>query len=387
MLLTVPDPKNLKTSKLSERQTKLRLIAYGMSILVFLFVLYQLSTVIFLRDPIESLSKDFSGSHFYNPYQKQNWKDASEKVALHIHSDRIWYTPERHSKQDIESVYRNNGFSVLSFTDYDQIQEDASDETELSGFEWGRNLRKRHAIVIGGKKTTSDLFPIYARRDNVSWTFGEMQETGGYVIIAHPKLNDSFTREDLVQIQNYNAVEVYSPFGDDSKILNTLLSKGREVHCMASDDLHYLPESITKSLGQPWWKDLLQTILLQRGREGESMRRYIATASGETNPKSVRKDLGAGSFYCVKKYFREAEDPNLPNMKIDTNGFVKLDSKERYLEIRWIGKDGAMKKIDPDTNVSFYQFSNEDPYIRVEIIALTGSILSNAIFRTENPKN
>lgn len=387
MLLTIPDSKLLNPAKLSERKAKLRLIAYGMSILVFIFVLYQLFTVIFLRDTTAGSPKDFSGSYFYNPYQKQSWKDASEKVALHIHSDQVWYTPERHSQKDIESVYRKNGFSVLSFTDYDQIPEEGRLETQLSGYEWGRNLRKRHAIIIGSKKTTSDFFPFYARRDNVSWTFREMRETGGYVIIAHPKLNDSFTKDDLIHIQNYNAVEVYSPFGDDAKILDTLLSKGRDVHCMASDDLHYLPESITKSLGQPGWKDLLQTVLLQRGREGESLKRYIATASGETNPQSVRADLGAGAFYCIKKHFREAEDPKLPNIQIDQKGFVKLESKERFLEIRWIGKNGEIKKIDPDTNASFYQFTDQDSYIRLEILALTGSILSNAIYRTDNPKN
>jgi len=382
MLLTIPD---VSITKTSQKQEGLSLSKIGFAIvgiIIGLVFIYQLFVIFFYRDENRAPGFGFSGESIYNPYQSRDWKNRSEKIALHIHSDNVWYTPERHSMADIESVYKNNGYSLISFTDYGKIHESENKAENLSGYEWGLNLRKRHALVIGSKKTYPDLFPFYAKRDNVSWTFKKIRENSGYIIIAHPKLNDSFTKQDLIQIQNYNAVEVYSPFGDDAKILDVLLSEGRNVHCMSSDDLHYFPESVIQNLDQPKWKDLLQTIMFQRGREGESLKRYIATASGQTNPGSVKAELQAGAFYCVKKHFREADDPKLPNLTVNKNGIILLDSAERYLEIRWIGKDGNIKKIDPDTNIATYQFSNQDPYIRVEIIGLTGTILSNAIFRT-----
>ncbi len=380
MLLTFPDSPQpiLNPSKIKRKG--IRSVLIWLLFLFGLILIYQLVVVSFFRVESGFVKNEFNGNKFINPYQNQNWKDSSEKIALHLHSDEIWYTPERHSKQDIETVYKSNGYSLLGFTDYDKIP---TNNEVLSGYEWGRNIRKRHAVIIGAKETTSDFFPFYASYENVSWTFQKMREAGGYVIVPHPKLNHTYKKEDLLQIQNYNAIEVYSPFGDDPKILDSLLSLGRKVHCMASDDLHYLPESIIKKLNQPTWKDILQTVMFQRKREGESLKRFIATAGGEKQPNLVKTDLTNGAFYCIKKHFREADDPKLPNIKIDEQGFVKLESNERYLEIRWIGANGEIKKVDPDTNKASFQFSENDPYIRLEILGLTGSILSNAIYRTE----
>ena len=383
MLLVIPDLNWIKTVQKRKVRSTVKVLVSIFVLLVAIIFLYQVLVVFLLREDGEIQSKEFNGDLFQNPYQNKDWKVASEKVALHTHSDNVWYTPERHSSKDIDSIYKKYGYSVLIFTDYGKIQERKEEKEIFSGYEWGLNLRKRHALVIGSEETVSDLFPFYARRDNVSWTFRKIREKSGYVIIAHPKLNDSYTKQDLIQIQNYNAIEVYSPFGDDAKILDVLLSQGRNVHCMSSDDLHYFPESEIQKLGQPKWKDHLQTLMFQRGREGESLKRYISTSFGIKSPNSVKSALEKGSFYCVKKHFREAEDPKLPNLNVDKKGLVSLDSSERYLAIRWIGKNGEIRKIDPDTNNASYQFSETDPYIRVEIVGLTGSILSNAIFRTK----
>ena len=335
-------------------------------------------TVSFLREQ-KSDAVPFSGSVIINPYQNSDFISHTKKSALHLHSDSVWYTPERHTKAEIKDVYQKNGYSLLGITDYDKFGDE--ENGFISGYEWGRNLRKRHALGIGGKKIVSDYFPIYARRENVNWTFKQMQKNGSYVVVSHPKLNDSFTKEDLINIQNYNAIEVFSPFGDDTKILDTLLTSGRNVHCMSTDDLHYFAEETIQKFEQPIWKDLLQKVLFQRGRKGESLKRYVTTASEKINGSDYQKALFDGAFYCVRKHFREAEDPLLPNIKLNKQNQIQLTSNERYMEIRWIGKGGEFRQIDSSTNEAVFQMSENDPYIRLEIITLSGVIISNAIYR------
>ncbi|TGN19251.1 phosphoesterase [Leptospira idonii] len=385
MLSTLSEPV-LAEVRVSEKKTFLikRISAVVFVLLVFLF-LYQITVILLLRVPVSSESKPFSGKDWMNPYQSGDWNVRSEKIALHIHTDEVWYTPERHSVEEIESVYSKNGYSLVGISDYGR-------ETQtkrfpwLRGFEWGLNVKKRHVLAIGGTDDVSDFFPVYGSRENLTWTFQKMRSHGSYVIIAHPKLHSSFSRQELEAVSGYNAIEVFSPYGDDTKILDSLLSKGRNVHCMASDDLHYFPEKTIQSFSQSWWKDLLQKIMFVRGREGESLLRYISTSHSRNTPELVRRDLETGSFFCVKKFFREGEDPKLPDIKIQ-NDTIVMTGGERYLEVKWIGENGEIKRLDPDTDRSSYNLKEADRYVRLEIVGLTGKILSNAIYRYETIPN
>ncbi len=380
MLFNVPGPMIDANRQTTERPSlwKYRYVLVLLSLFGIL-VVYQLAVVLLLRKSIDLSISPFQGSNLVNPYQ--NWdEDGGEKISLHAHSDEVWFTPERHTVKEIQSEYKKEGFSNVAITDYGQISETENSDY-IRGLEWGQNLKKRHLLAIGIKKSFYDYFPIYATRENLNWVMDRMKKLGGYVIIPHPKLFDSFTREEMSAIGGFQAVEVYSPFGDDTKILDSLLSQGRNVHCMASDDLHYFPETSIKNFDQPTWKNIIQTLGNQRGRKGESFLRYIVTAEGIKDQTSVLSSLQTGSFYCVKKFFQGAEDPKVPKIQITKNNTIQLNSKERYLEIRFIGQMGEVLQVNPDTNKAEYTFQEKDSYVRLEMIALTGSILSNAIYR------
>lgn len=380
MLFNVPGPMIDANRQTTERPSlwKYRYVLVLLSLFGIL-VVYQLAVVLLLRKSIDLSISPFQGSNLVNPYQ--NWdEDGGEKISLHAHSDEVWFTPERHTVKEIQSEYKKEGFSNVAITDYGQISETENSDY-IRGLEWGQNLKKRHLLAIGIKKSFYDYFPIYATRENLNWVMDRMEKLGGYVIIPHPKLFDSFTREEMSAIGGFQAVEVYSPFGDDTKILDSLLSQGRNVHCMASDDLHYFPETSIKNFDQPTWKNIIQTLGNQRGRKGESFLRYIVTAEGIKDQTSVLTSLQTGSFYCVKKFFQGAEDPKVPKIQITKNNTIQLNSKERYLEIRFIGQMGEVLQVNPDTNKAEYTFQEKDSYVRLEMIALTGSILSNAIYR------
>ncbi|MCW7493893.1 phosphoesterase [Leptospira sp. 2 VSF19] len=348
--------------------------------LLGILICYQLAVVLLLRKSIVLSASSFQGSKIINPYQ--NWNgEGQEKISLHTHSNEVWFTPERHTVNEIHSEYKREGFANVAITDYGQVSE-LENSDYIRGMEWGQNLKKRHLLAIGIKKSFYDYFPIYASRENLSWVMDRMKKLGGYVIVSHPKLFDSFSRDELMAIDGFHAVEVYSPFGDDPKVLDSLLGQGRNVHCMASDDLHYFPETSIKKFDQPFWKDLIQTLGNQRSRKGESFLRYIVTAEGIKDQSSVLTALNLGSFYCVKKFFQGAEDPKVPKVTVTKDNTIQLNSKERYLEIRFIGQRGEVLQVNPDTNKAEYSFQEKDAYVRLEMISLTGSILSNAIYRS-----
>ncbi|PJZ44764.1 phosphoesterase [Leptospira brenneri] len=380
MLFNVPGPivDIEKQTTLRPSLWKYRYVLISLALLGILFV-YQLAVVLLLRKSVILPTSPFTGFKLVNPYE--SWKgDGQEKISLHAHSDEVWFTPERHSISEIQSEYKREGFSNVAITDYGQISETENTDY-IRGFEWGQNLKKRHLLSVGLKKSFYDYFPIYASRENLNWVMDRMKKLGGYVVISHPKLFDSFSKEEILSIAGFQAIEVYSPFGDDHKILDSLLSVGRNVHCMASDDLHYFPETSIKTFDQPTWKDMIQTLGNQRGRKGESFLRYIVTAEGNLNQAAVLASLNSGSFYCVKKFFQGAEDPMVPRIQVTKNDTIQVDSQERYLEIRFIGQAGEVLQVSPDTNRAEYKFQEKDSYVRLEMIALTGSILSNAIYR------
>ncbi|WP_411821931.1 phosphoesterase [Leptospira sp. 'Mane'] len=364
-----------------KKVTRGKLLFSALFIFFLVMAIYQITVISLYRSDLLKTNKPFSGKSWVNPYEKGNWANHSEKVSLHIHSDEVSYTPERHTIEEIDSVYQQNGFSLISFSDYDRVTKSKL-YSFLPGYEWGQNVKKRHALSVGSEIQVPDYFPVYASRENIAWTFEQMRKNGGYVVIAHPKLHSSFSKEDLEQIPHYQGIEVLTPYGDDSKILDHLLSKGRNVHCMASDDLHYFSEETIRSFSEPFWKDVLQKIMFVRGKEGESLLRYISTGNNRNQPDLVKADLNDGAFFCVKKFFQGAGDPGLPDIRIIGKDKIKVSSNERYMEVRWIGDGGKIKKIDPDTSLSEYELEAEDTYIRLEITSLTGKILSNAIYRT-----
>lgn len=363
-----------KRSSIRKKSLIFILILAGMG-----FVL-QLFTILTFTKKKEERKSGFSGNVWKNPYQTNLSNPYSEKIALHTHSNEVYFTPERHTIEEIYETYKSFGFSNVAITDYGQISR-SENYDHLTGFEWGQNIKKRHILAIGGDYSFSDYFPIYAGFENLNWVIQKLKDSNAFVILPHPKLNNVYTKKDIQEIDGFHAIEVYSPFGDDPKILDGVLSQGRLVHCMANDDLHYFPEEKVKNFKQPFWKDWIQTLGHQRGRKGESGMRYVAMELGVHSQSAVLKNLFQGNYFCVKKYFRDADDPNPPKIIIQKDT-ITVEGKERYLEIRVIGKEGDILQSSPDTNITRYNLKAEDEYIRLEIVALTGSILSNAIYRS-----
>ncbi|TGM52786.1 hypothetical protein [Leptospira adleri] len=51
-----------------------------------------------------------------------------------------------------------------------------------------------------------------------------------------------FFGRDVKKLDRYDALEIFSPFGDHTELWDRILNEEKSPHCMASNDLRYLPK-------------------------------------------------------------------------------------------------------------------------------------------------
>jgi hypothetical protein len=327
----------------------------------------------------QSTKQSYFSQVYTNPYS--NLKNGSyKKASFHLHSDEVFFTPERHSTKDIIDTYKRYGYEILSISDYNRITiPDTLREISLPAYEWGSCLRKRHILILGIEELAPSKLFFSSFLENVQFAISFAKKRDAYVVVNHPHLYSAFSLEDLFKLYDYDAIEVLSPFGDIPETWDKLLSGGKKIHCAASDDLHYFPESITKNFNQSSFKNFIQHIFLQRNREGEALTRYLLVYTSELTKTNILNSLREGNFYCVKKFYRESPDPSIPEIHFSKNKlFIK--SSQKFLKLDLIGKNGNLLYTSSEKNFIEYEVKPEDMYARVIIYSLSGIIFSNPVF-------
>ncbi len=351
------------------------------AILLFgIAIIINLGTWMFLRVETNPGQSAIDYEKFQNPY-KRNTSFHWIKAGMHLHTNRTWFTPGRNSPEEIQTVYSANGYKILGFTDYERITKtDDGKLVQLSGYEWGTNLRKRHLSVFGVQKPSYDLFPFYADKENLQWVIDRMKSEDSFVVINHPNLNNSFPLRLLSELSNYDALEVLSPFGDIPKQWDRLLSRGVPSFCMASDDLHYLPRGEyirTKTSGLPNWRDLSSEIYQQ---EGESLMRYILVNTESMEEKEILKSLQEGNYACVRKMERTLADPKLGKIGMRENGEIFYEFEDVPITVDFVGRNSEILANTSYQSKGSYTMKPNDMYVRIQAVFPTAIVLSNPFF-------
>ncbi|RHX88683.1 phosphoesterase [Leptospira stimsonii] len=356
--------------------------------LLCVFVCFNVFTYFSFRsdhDRIEELLSNHSET-IIDPYRKKlqlKW----QKASFHNHTNEVWYTPGRNSVEEIQNAYVKHGYKILSFSDYERITLPKNPKLPLlPAFEWGTNLRKRHLLVLGASKAESDPFPFYASNSNIQWVIDRFNEEGNFVTINHPKLNFSFSDEMLRSLQRYDAIEIFSPFGDHLELWDKLLSEEKFPFCMASDDLHYLPKDeyeMAKADSKITMRDIVS--LLYRP-EGQSLTRYVLINTETLEPKNILASLKSGNYVCVKKHDRTLKDPVLVDLGIRDKDKVYFAFDEKAIHVQLIGKNGKVLGDLFNLKEGFFQIPPEESYVRLQIYFPTSVVLSNAFLRRDQSK-
>lgn len=188
-------------------------------------------------------------------------------------------------------------------------------------------------------------------------------KANAFITVNHPNLYGAFSKEDLLELQNYHALEVFSSYGDNTQKWDYLLTNKRQVYCSSTDDLHYLPETITKELKQSLWKNFLQHIMLQRNRESEAFLRYIVVNAKNKTPNEIKTSLLNGNYFCIKKFNRNTKDIEIPELIVKEN-FLQLKTKYPFLHLSFIVNNGRIAKEYKNSKIAEYQLQADDKYVR-----------------------
>ncbi|WP_243393448.1 phosphoesterase [Leptospira perolatii] len=360
----------------------LKRLIYFTGGLFALLVSFNIWTLIFLRSDLASNQSDGSiqKNRIYNPYEsstKLKWV----KAALHIHTDAAWFTPGRNTPEEIQKVYSKFGYKLIGFTDYETVTKSKEKViAQLPGYEWGRNFRKRHLMILGTETPDHDFFPLYANPENVQWEIDRQQKLGNFITINHPQLNESFPLEIVQKLSGYDAIEVFSPFGDIPAFWDRLLSAGLPSFCMASDDLHYLPKEEFRKIQRAGLPSFQQLTSLLYGQEGESLTRFILLNTDSLETEDVVRALKSGNYACVRKMERSLEDPVLGSFGIKDKKIVYFSFGDLAMQVDFIGANGVILQRLSGVREGNYEFRNDDTFVRIQAYFPTAVVLSNPFY-------
>ncbi len=339
-----------------------------------------LNTVNFFRYRADLIPpSEFKGEHIYSPYRqgKKSWK----KIALHLHSNQVFFSQFRHTPEEIYRGYKSAGdYSGIVITDYMRITSVKDLQGwSLPGYEWGCNPKKKHMLNLGSETVIEDPFPLFSGLENIQWVLHRMKEKNTFTVMNHPELNGALDAVSAAKLSGFNAIEVLSVFGTSVHILDSVLSAGRISFAMATDDLHYFSDSIAESIKSPSYKNAFQKYTRFAKENGETMKRYIQVDADELNESALFENLCSGNYISVEK--PHAAMPDTEVLQLDYNdGIIAVRLKSRG-SISFVGFRGKVLKEETDTVEAEYEVQKSDPYVRVSIVHNGNLVLSNPFFR------
>lgn len=333
-----------------------------------------------LKNPEDLMDRDLD--EVFNPYPPNKNSMKWKKIGIHIHSDRVWYTPEREATEDLVKSYRRNGFDWMALSDYGLVSDirDLMPNT-FDSYEFGGNLQKRHFLVIGTKHVDPDPFFFYSLSENIQWLLDRFQRRKAFVVVNHPRLYKAFSVGELVEVFGYHAIEVFTPYGELTDFYDQLLRAGVPSFGMSSDDLHYLPQGELALNQESWVKKFWKFASLVYGRDGLAFQHYIRMPLSDTASEGdFYKNLCEGKYIFVKKLHRDTKDLDIRRLEF-VNDTLTIELGMSAKEILfYTGKESPVARYE-NVNRASYTWKPDDAYIRLEVRDWLGLMGTNPVFR------
>ncbi len=318
--------------------------------LLCLFSLQYLKIEIFYKER----NIPFSGDYFYNPYQ--TYCGNTLRANFHAHSVKPFSLNNGSNKPDsIFEHYRQNGYDVISLSDYQKISMDAGNPDYIPVYEHGYNLLKNHQLVINPGRVSFFDFSLVRNYHTEQKVISRLRHNEGMIVLAHPGLWNGYREEDMEYLKGYSFIEVFNSYKTSREIWDAALSCGYPAWILANDDCHDIKNP------------------------GQSLNNWTMISTGDKNREEMLSSLKAGCHYGVKS--PSHVEINYLDSCLVRDNILKVFFREKADRITFVADNGAIRKEIYSRSYAEYRISNNDSYIRVEARSGEECICLNPVIR------
>ncbi len=329
----------------------MKVLGLIIAVLFLIFILKYITCPVFTFQS----STPFTGDRIYNPYQYSDpslWHKGNFQVQSYAWGGAT--AGRGNSNDDIYRVYKELGYDIIGTSDYQRINKHLEGEPGyIPVYEHGYNIPKTHQVLIGSKRVLWKDYPFFQTIHNKQNIIRKLRPDNELIFLAHPKLRNGYSLEDMGLLANYDGIEVLNNFRTSTEHWDAALSSGNYVTILSNDDAHDVsnPDEVGHHCTLINSPDLSRENLIQSLRSGNAIGVKIWRPIGES---------------LEDKMIRTRVLPVLRQAKLygDT---LRLATDSLIAEVRFIGQNGEIREISRNPFTAEYIFKPDDTYIRAEI--------------------
>jgi CubicO group peptidase (beta-lactamase class C family) len=330
-----------------------------------------------LRDgKLSGVCSAFLSNYFNLPH----WVELERVVEQPAHPAARWFKGNTHSHTnasdgdsplaEVVQVYRDMKYDFLVVTDHlgvtptDGVVPSGGPPLLLiPGQEVTDQLTRATQLHVTAMNLKNRLLPAGGTSipEILQKDIDAIHAAGAIAIVNHPNYTWAVTADHLKALNGLKFFELYNghpqcnPFGGGGspsveEIWDAVLSSGKLLYGVASDDMHYLK--------QPWNPSA--------PRPGTG---YIAVRANALTAPEIFNAMNRGDFYASTGV--DLTDYTVTDKSISLT--VKELSMRKY-RIQFIGREGKLLKEVPAPTAS-YDINGREGYVRVKVIESGGKYL------------
>jgi len=258
-----------------------------------------------------------------NPYKTGNFK--LYKGQMHCHTEN---SDGKNSPEDVVKAYKDTGYNFVVITDHEYITPDPGVEgiTFITGVE---ETVKRHI-------TAYDL-DVECPEKDIQTVLDFHKKNNKLTSIAHPIWRKHYIMygDELNKYKDFNFIEVFNTGTGEytENHWDYLLSKGRKIFALATDDCH--------DVKSRWFN-----------------KGWVMVRAVSNNKEDILNSLREGNFY--------ASTGNDLEVSVKDNTIIADSSSPSNFD--FIGNNGEILKNEGNVKHSEYNLTGKEGYVRVRSI-------------------
>jgi len=315
-------------------------------VLTFIFIMQYMKIEIFFRDT----NVPFAGDQFYNPYDGFN--PSALRANFHAHSKAH---DEYNTAEKVYNHYKEEGYDLISLSDYQKITTDNTSDNYISVYEHGYNANKSHQLVLNGNRATFFDFSIVQNFHTRQQVINKLKQNSGYIALAHPGLFNAYKTDDMNYLKGYDFIEVFNNYKLSPEIWDAALTSGYPAWLLANDDCH----DIT--------------------RQNIPFCNWNRIGAESNSREDVLDALKRGCHYGYRN--TDHIETNFLDSCIVEGSEMKVWFRNRADRIVFRADNGEVRKIEKDQDFASYTIAGNDSYVRVEAETGNGLLYLNPVIR------